>query len=71
MTLGSELKALNAMNNLRVCLTLTTLGHERRALDAMNNSRLWMISMAHDPLTSTSRCYEQLKVVDHMNSSWL
>ena len=40
MTPGSELKALDAMNSLRLCLTSTTLGRELSTLDAMNNSRL-------------------------------
>ena len=40
MTLGSELKALDAMNSSRLCLTSITLGRELRDLDAMNNSRL-------------------------------
>ena len=40
MTPGSELKALDASNNLRLCLTSITLGHELSALDAMNNSML-------------------------------
>ena len=42
-TIGHELNALDAMNNLGLWMTLTTLGHELRALNAMNNSRLWMI----------------------------
>ena len=40
MTLGSVLKALDAMNNSRLCLTSTTLGRELSTLDYMNNSRL-------------------------------
>ena len=42
MTLGYDLKALDAMDNVGLSLTLKTLGHELRALDAMNNLRLWM-----------------------------
>ena len=37
MTLGSELKPLNAMNNLRLCLTSITLGHQHNALDDMKD----------------------------------
>ena len=40
--LGSELRALDAMNNLGLWLTRTTPGHELNALNTMNNSRLWM-----------------------------
>ena len=36
MTLGCELKALEAMNNLRLWLTLTTMGRELGAFDAIN-----------------------------------
>ena len=42
MTLGLELKALDAMNNLELWLRGITPGHEFRALDAMNSSGLWM-----------------------------
>ena len=38
MTLGHELKALEAMNNSGLSMTGNTLGHELRALDAMNSS---------------------------------
>ena len=36
MTLGHELKALDAMNNLALSMTLKTPGCELRALDSMN-----------------------------------
>ena len=42
MTLGSKLKALDAMNNVGLWLTRTTLGHELNALNAMNSSKLRM-----------------------------
>ena len=42
MNLGCELRALGAMNSLRLWMTSTTLGRELRALNAINNSRLWM-----------------------------
>ena len=38
MTSGCELRALDAMNNSGLWLTLTTSGHKLKALDAMNNS---------------------------------
>ena len=37
MTLGHELKALDAMNNSRLWMTLATLRRELKALDAMNS----------------------------------
>ena len=40
MTLGSELKALDVVNNSRKCLISTTMGRELNALDVINNSRL-------------------------------
>ena len=40
MTPGSELKALDAMNSLRLCLTSATLDRELNTLDTMKNSRL-------------------------------
>ena len=40
MTPGSELKVLDAMNNLGLWLTRTTLDRELNALHAMNRSRL-------------------------------
>ena len=43
MTLGHELRAPDAINNLDLWMTGMTLSHELKALDAMNNLRLWMI----------------------------
>ena len=37
MTIGHELKALDAMNNLGLSMTCATLGRELKALNAMNN----------------------------------
>ena len=37
MTPGSELKALDAMNSSRLCLTSITLGRELNAINAMNS----------------------------------
>ena len=42
MTLGLELKALDAMNNARLWLRGTTLDCDLKALDVMNNSGLSM-----------------------------
>ena len=42
MTLGCELKSLDAINNLGLRMPLATLGGELKALDAMNNSTLWL-----------------------------
>ena len=42
MTLGRELKGLDAMNISRLWMTSTTLDHELKFLDAMNSYRLWM-----------------------------
>ena len=42
MTLGRELKALDAMNSSGLCTTWATLGHELVALDATNNIGLWL-----------------------------
>ena len=36
-TLGSELRAIDAINNLGLWLTRVTLGHELNALNAMNS----------------------------------
>ena len=52
MTLGHELKALDAMNNLDLWMTCSTLGHELRALDAMNNLELLIICTTRDPMSS-------------------
>ena len=38
MTLGRELRALEAMNSSGLSMTGNTPGHELRALDAMNKS---------------------------------
>ena len=43
MTLGHELRPLDAMNNSLLWLTLTTLDREIKALDVVNSSRLSMI----------------------------
>ena len=37
-----ELKALDAMDSLGLCITWATLGRELVALDAMNNIGLWL-----------------------------
>ena len=42
MTLGRELRALDAMNNSGLWLTLTTLGIEMKDLNVMNNLGLSM-----------------------------
>ena len=42
MTLGRELKALDAMNSLGLCITWVTLGRELMALVAINNVGLWL-----------------------------
>ena len=42
MTLGRELKALNAMNNLELSMTGKTTGHGLNTIDIMNNSSLWL-----------------------------
>ena len=42
MTLGHDLKALYAMDNLGMWMTWMSQGHEPKALDIMNNSRLWL-----------------------------
>ena len=63
--LGSyELRALNVINNSRLCMIWTIIGHELEDLDAMNNSRLWMIYMKD----SGSR---ELKALAVINSSRL
>ena len=40
MTSGSELRALNAMNNFGLWLASMNLGHDISALDAVKSSRL-------------------------------
>ena len=52
MTLGHELKALDAMNIFELWMTYSTLGQDLRALDAMNNSELLIIRKTRDPVSS-------------------
>ena len=52
MTLGCELKVVDAMNNSGLWMTCSTLGHELRALDAMNNLELLIICTTWDPVSS-------------------
>ena len=40
-TLSCELKALDAMNNSGLWMTIVTHGRDLRALDATNSSKLW------------------------------
>ena len=54
MTLGCELKALDAMNNSELWVTCSTLGHDLRTLDAMNNLELLIICMTQDPMSLDS-----------------
>ena len=42
MTLGHELRDLDAMNNSGLSLTLKTSIHELRTLDSMSNSEQWI-----------------------------
>ena len=42
MTLGHELKALDAMNNAGLWMTWMTLGYKLKALNDVNNSGVWM-----------------------------
>ena len=51
LTIGRELRALDAMNNLRLWMTRATPGGEFKALDDINNSKLWMIWMSWDPMS--------------------
>ena len=37
-----ELKPLDAMKSLGLCMTWMTLGHKLKALKDINNSRVWM-----------------------------
>ena len=37
-----ELRTLDAMNSLRVCMIGITPGHELRSLNATNNLELWL-----------------------------
>ena len=50
ITLGRELKALDAMNNLDLWMTCSTLGHDFRPLDAMNSLELLIICTTQDPM---------------------
>ena len=43
MTLGHELRALNAANNIGLWMICMSLGHELKDLDVMKNLGLWMI----------------------------
>ena len=51
MTLGRELKALDAINNLGLWMTCFILGRDLRALDVMNNLELLIICMTQDPVS--------------------
>ena len=51
MALRHELRALDAMNKLRLWMICATLSHELKAMDAMNSSTLWMVSMTRDPMS--------------------
>ena len=51
MTLDHELKALNAMNSLRLWMTWATPGHKLNDVNAMTNPGLWMIEMTRDPVS--------------------
>ena len=51
-TLGHELRALDAMDNLGLWMTPYNLGHKLKALDATNNLGLWIIWMTQDPMSS-------------------
>ena len=42
MTLGRELRSLDAMNRSGLWITWATLGRELRVIAAMNRSRLWL-----------------------------
>ena len=42
MNLGHELRALDAMNNLRRELTLMTSSSDKKVIDATNKLGLWM-----------------------------
>ena len=43
MTLGHELRALDAMNSSRLHMKCTILSRDPKALDAMNSSKLRII----------------------------
>ena len=42
MTMGRELKALDAKNNSGLWIIWATLGHELMALNLVNNVGLWL-----------------------------
>ena len=42
MTLGHELRTLNAMKNTELWTICISLSRELKDLDAMNSTRLWM-----------------------------
>ena len=52
MTIGHELKALDAMNNSKLWMSCCTMGHDLRTPDAMNNSELLIIGTTQDPVSS-------------------
>ena len=54
MTLGRELKVVDAMNNSKLGMTYSTLGRELWTLDAMNNLELLIICMTQDPMSLDS-----------------
>ena len=43
MTLGHELRSLNAMNNIGLWTIYMNLSHELKDLDVMKSLGLWMI----------------------------
>ena len=51
MTLGRELKVLDAMNNLELWMTCSTLDYDLRPLDAINSAKLLIICMTQDPMS--------------------
>ena len=42
MTLGHEIRTIDAKNGLKVLITWATLGRELKTLNTMNNARLWL-----------------------------
>ena len=42
MTLGHELRTLDAMDKSRLLMTQKNLGHELKALNDINDLRLWI-----------------------------
>ena len=51
MTLGHELKALDAMNKSKLWMACSTLGHDLKALDVVNNLELLIICRTQDPVS--------------------